>query len=165
MLKHKRLPGCLVPAAPAEMRFHLPPCLLCRNWLPRYPQHAQPTNFSEGSPLAAIENSFARVSGPMPQQRMSRHPFLPDADDFPHTLQGLLRPDGFAAATGRTIWSGFVQQTFEVSSQQTPTIQQRKDRIAAELRKILRIAAVKSIDHGRRDLKKHCGSGCDCDQL
>ena len=42
VLKHKRLPGCLVPAAPAEMRFHLPPCLLCRNWLPRYPSMLSP---------------------------------------------------------------------------------------------------------------------------
>ena len=39
---------------------------------------------------------------------------------------------------------------FQVSRPYDPA---EKDRIAAELRKILRIAAVKSIDHGRRDLK------------
>jgi len=119
---------------------------------PKIPQHAQPTNFSEGSPLAAIENSFARVSGPMPQQRMSRHPFLPDADDFPPHFRGgysdrmgsppapLAEPSGLDSCSKRL--------RFQVSRPYDPA---EKDRIAAELRKILRMQ-VKSIDRGRRDL-------------
>lgn len=48
-------------------------------------QKLPPHRDFDGSPLAAVDASFARVSGQMPPQpRMSRHPFLPDADDdFP----------------------------------------------------------------------------------
>lgn len=124
---------------------------------PKIPQHAQPTNFSEGSPLAAIENSFARVSGPMPQQRMSRHPFLPDADDdFPPHFRGGYSdrmgpvpmaempkpppPPPLAEPAGPDGCSKRLR--FQVSRPYDPTEQ---DRIAAELRKIfdMRIKSVK----------------------
>eukprot|EP00435_Cladocopium_sp_Y103_P008438 s3756_g2.t1 len=113
-----------------------------------------PTRVSSpsSSPLAAIENRFARVSGSMPQmpqQRMSRHPFLPDADDdFPPHFRGgysdrmgpvpmgempkppppppLREPSGPDSCSRRL--------RFQVSRPYDPTEQER---IAAELRKIL----------------------------
>ena len=115
-----------------------------------------PSNFNEGSPLAAVESRFARAAGSGPQ-RMSRHPFLPDADDdFPSAFRGSYSdrmgpvpmaemphpppPPPLAEPSGPDSYSKRLR--FQVNRDYDPS---ERDRIAAELRKILdmRIRAVK----------------------
>jgi len=114
-------------------------------------QKLPPHRDFDGSPLAAVDASFARVSGQMPPQpRMSRHPFLPDADDdFPPPPPPASAPTSvhpppppLTEPPGPDSSGKRVGVRFQVNRSYAPS---ELEQIEAEFRQMFRDLSVKSV--------------------